>query len=589
MRLISLKIGSDKDGERQRFKNLKNACIDFDENEWITVIIGWNGTGKSNVLEALATLFRDLIMGKDQLGNKDKPSFSYVIQYFCHNKKIQIDADPDRADGAYKVSYRSLVETTSNSDDIQISMLDVDSPIDSNELTPIKFSEFKKIQDQFIPKYIFGYYSGHSDRLQAVFRPYLQQYDKKLRNAKSEDPGLRRLFYALPIHSQFVLLAFVLQQDELIQKFLDSQLGLDTNNESESIDSVLLVLNEPSWNLNKSKDPKGEYGACKDNPDIFWGAEGVVRKFLNRVLSVAIAPIRNTKKDDSTFWNKTSREYVYLFIKDLASLENLQGDQKPREFFRDLESTYVSELIKEVRIRVKLKKNDGSVTFRELSEGEQQLLTVLGLLRFTAEEESLFLLDEPDTHLNPKWSVDYIEYLNKFVTSGSESESSSHIVLTTHNPIAIAELKKQQVQILHRDKDSLKITAQEPAFDPRGMGYAGIMTSDMFGLAAALDSYTYDLLERKRVISLKETELSAVEKSELEKINLELDGYGFRYSSRDPIFEEYLKARYDIDNKREKSSRLNSLEQEERRRISKEIISSVMAKIKSEGGENEED
>ncbi|MBF4406148.1 chromosome segregation protein SMC, partial [Vibrio anguillarum] len=133
------------------------------------------------------------------------------------------------------------------------------------------------------------------------------------------------------------------------------------------------------------------------------------------------------------------REYLYMFIKDVTRLTELVGDQEPREFFRDLESTYVSELISEVRIRVKLKKNDGSVTFRELSEGEQQLLTVLGLLRFTAEEESLFLLDEPDTHLNPKWSVDYIDYLNKFVNSGSKGENNSHIVLTTHNPIAIAE------------------------------------------------------------------------------------------------------------------------------------------------------
>jgi predicted ATP-dependent endonuclease of OLD family len=32
-------------------------------------------------------------------------------------------------------------------------------------------------------------------------------------------------------------------------------------------------------------------------------------------------------------------------------------------------------------------------------------------LRFTAEDESLFLLDEPDTHLNPRWCVDYLGYL----------------------------------------------------------------------------------------------------------------------------------------------------------------------------------
>ena len=59
----------------------------------------------------------------------------------------------------------------------------------------------------------------------------------------------------------------------------------------------------------------------------------------------------------------------------------------------------MSQLIEEVRIKIKVGNGDGTVTFRELSEGEQQLLTVLGLLRFTAEDESLILLDEPDTHL----------------------------------------------------------------------------------------------------------------------------------------------------------------------------------------------
>ena len=581
MRLASLTIGSDKPGDKQRFKNLKNVTIDFDENEWITVVIGWNGTGKSNVLEALAALFRDLIMEKDQWGNKDKPSFAYIVRYFCHGKDIEIDADPDREKNAYQISYRELHPVQREQEHEQSELFDSDKPV-QNTLQPLRFSDFKKQQDQFLPKYIFGYYSGNSDRLQAVFRPYLQQYDKKLRNAKSEDPGLRRLFYALPVHSQFVLLAFVLQQDELVQSFLDNQLGLDVNRDSESIDSVLLVLNEPSWNLNKSKAPKGEYGACKDNPDIFWGAEGVVRKFLDRVHNVATAPIRNTRKDDSTFWNKKSREYVYLFIKDLACLAYLVGDRKPREFFRDLESTYVSELISEVRIRVKLRKNDGSVTFRELSEGEQQLLTVLGLLRFTAEEESLFLLDEPDTHLNPKWSVDYIKYLNRFVTSGSEDESSSHIVLTTHNPIAIAELKKQQVQILHRDKDNLEISSQEPAFDPRGMGYAGIITSDMFGLDAALDSYTQNLLEEKRQITLHE-DITQENKERLAKINLELENYGFRYASRDPLFEEYLRARYEHDATRPDDSKLKDLDSANRKAISKEIIQKAMAKLKEEG------
>lgn len=579
MRLASFTIGSERDGIRQQFKNLKNVTIDFEEEEWITLVIGWNGTGKSNVLEALAVLFRDLIMGKNERGEKDKPTFSYVLRYFCHEKEIEIDADPERVKEAYKISYRDLGETKSE-ESAQADLLSVLTG--KKELAEITFNKFKKRQDDFLPKYVFGYYSGHSDRMQSVFRPYLQQYDKKLRNAKSEDPGLRRLFYALPVHSQFVLLAFVLRQDDLVRHFLDTQLGLETDENAESIDSVLLELNEPSWNLNKSKAPKGSHDACQDTPDIFWGAEGVVRDFLDRVHKVSTAPIKLKRKDESTLWNSTTREYLYMFIKDIHKLDELVGEQEPREFFRDLESTYVSELISEVRIRVKLKKNDGSVTFRELSEGEQQLLTVLGLLRFTAEEESLFLLDEPDTHLNPKWSVDYIDYLNKFVTSGSKGENNSHIVLTTHNPIAIAELTRDQVQILSRDNETRIIESHKPHYDPQGMGYAGIITSDMFGLGSSLDKRTQRRLEKYRALASIEDK-SKFEELRLQVISEWLENDRFTMTQRDDDYERYIKIRNALLKERSGSESIKelvdyalSLSQQERDQVAAEAIKTLL-------------
>ena len=55
MRLDKITIGSTKDSPTHCFKNLKNVTVDFDQKHWITVVIGWNGTGKSNVLEALAS------------------------------------------------------------------------------------------------------------------------------------------------------------------------------------------------------------------------------------------------------------------------------------------------------------------------------------------------------------------------------------------------------------------------------------------------------------------------------------------------------------------------------------------------------
>lgn len=93
MRLDYLKIGSAKVSPTHQFKNLKDVCIDFDENESITVVIGWNGTGKSNVLEALAIIFRDLIL------KMKEPAFAYELKYEIGSgikkKYVTIKADPD--------------------------------------------------------------------------------------------------------------------------------------------------------------------------------------------------------------------------------------------------------------------------------------------------------------------------------------------------------------------------------------------------------------------------------------------------------------------------------------------------------------
>ncbi|HLO97667.1 MAG TPA: AAA family ATPase [Fimbriimonas sp.] len=522
MRLDRLTIGSPKDSETHQFKNLKDVSIDFDQSHWITVIIGWNGTGKSNVLEALAIIFRDLIQGNR------KPVFAFNLEYRighgADTKYINIDADPDRSRDALVVYVATDAEA--KGEGMFDSVMDEERVTSARRGKKLSLKSFLAAEGKFLPRYIFAYYSGESDRLYQVFRPYLEEFDRKLR--RGEDPGLKRLFYAMPVHSQFVLLAFLMQQTEDVRSFLSDHLGIDPD---EGIESVLFVLRQPPWKSNDG-DPR------------FWKAKGVVASFLNRLNDVALAPIEITRRVPVSLWNEKSLQFKYLFVKDIDSLRHLVGSQRPAEFFRDMESTHVSQLIEEVRIRVRLKKNDGSVIFRELSEGEQQLLTVLGLLRFTAESESLFLLDEPDTHLNPRWAVDYLKYLRTFAGQDDNDRENSHILLTTHNPLAIAELEKEQVQILQlpRDSKSTRIVAIHPELDPRGLGYAAIVTSDMFGIASTLDQPTHLLLERQRAYAGKE-HLTYEELQELSSISSQLERLGFRFFHPDEEYSRYLRLR----------------------------------------------
>lgn len=572
MRLDKLTLGSAKESPTHQFKNLKNVTIDFDEDHWVTVVIGWNGTGKSNVLEALAIIFRDLI------AEKRTPEFAFQLAYRMGRGDsvlhIHIDADPDREKEPFTIHVATDAEA--RGEGTLIPFTDGEAQISALRGKTVKLTAFLADQVQHLPRYVFSYYSGESTRMHDIFLPYLETYDNKLRNGV--DPGLKRLFYAMPVHSQFVLLAFLIQQSDAVRAFLNDHLGLDPD---EGIESVLFVLRQPPW---KSK--------AADGDPRFWNARGVVRDFLSRLFDIALAPVNISRRVSTSIWNKTTLQFKYLYVKDIAALRRLVGKQTPGQFFRDLESTYVSELIEEVRIRVRLKKNDGSVTFRELSEGEQQLLTVLGLLRFTAEEESLFLLDEPDTHLNPRWSVDYISYLKQFIAGGTKQEETSHILLTTHNPLAIAELDREQVQILRMIKqdEQRQIVACYPEMAPRGMGYAAIVTSDMFGIASSLDGSTQLLLEKQRALGAK-NDLSDSEQKALDEVNGELSRLGFRFFHPDDEFSRYLrlrnealKARFEVTDPMELAEKTVTMSRQQREELATDLIGKLIADENEELG-----
>jgi predicted ATPase len=533
------------------FKNLQDFEINFDEDELISVVVGRNGTGKSNIIEALVIIFRDLDLGKD-------PLFAYKLWYKIGDFEIFIDADPIR--------YRNDKRRTKDFYRIQVT----DSTNDKTEALSI--SRFSGDEARrFLPRYVFGYYSGPSNRLEQHFEEHQDRFYRTLINQKSDEnvPPLRPLLYARLIHSQFALLAFFLERDTNVIRFLEDQLHI------VGLDSVLFILKTPKWANSK-----------KQRDDLFWTARGTVRVFMERLHARALAPLRLpvSQKED----------YLYMYIKDDETLQDLAQEYFSQEyftgeetsyqsFFKALESTYISDLIKEVRIKVRIKNVDGSLTFRELSEGEQQLLMVLGLMRFTKEEESLFLLDEPDTHLNPAWSVHYLDFIQ-----GRRNivglRQNSQVLITTHNPMTLAGLKASQVKIVHRTDDG-RIYSAAAEQDPRGMGFAGILTSDIFGLRSTLDNETLAKLDRQRRLLIKEeNELTEAEKIELNHLNQELEDIDATRFVRDPYYALFVKGmkQYEIANDVFQSKALTAEELAERDKIALSILEDIFSEVDSE-------
>jgi len=524
---------------RSRFKNLENVKINFDESNLMTVIVGSNGSGKSNVLEALVSIFRNLDLGEE-------PPFSFKIKYKLGEENeqqwVDIDADPTRS----PISKQYEIKITKQGTTEKISLA--------------KMKRSKDGKAEHLPKFLFAYYSGPSDRLETHFRRHRDTfYRQMLYNEIDLKADIRPLFYAKPFHSQFVLLAFFLTEQNNIEKdFLRQHLGI------VDLDSVHFVMRKPNW--------------AKKKEEIFWGASGVVRDFLDTIYPHALAPIKITRQENTSLTgNNVRNEFLHLYLKDVETLRSFAKGLTQDVFFKMLESTLLSEIISEVSVRVRVASSEEPLTFRELSEGEQQLLTVLGLLKFTGGKDSLFLLDEPDTHLNPAWAIKYLKFLREFVPN----HNTSHLLMVTHHPLAIAELEKQQVQVMWRDSFH-QVHSTEPEESPRGLGYAGILTSDMFGLRSTLDTPTENLLRKRREI-IEKDELNDEDKMMLKELDKKIDELGFSTAHWDSDYQEYLHLRKQVESEHciEQVSTPDVIAK--RRRKAKEIITKLVAQEKTGG------
>jgi energy-coupling factor transporter ATP-binding protein EcfA2 len=183
MRLDAVTIGE--------FKNLRDLYIDFDETSPYTVLVGENGAGKSNLIEALSLIFRNLDLDQEA-------PFSYRLKYQYRGHEVEIRAATDQH-SQFRVKHHGEAEY--------------------RELTRKRFmTEGPDGRPLYRPAFVFGYYSGPSDRLASIFEKHRERYYSWIIKAPGQrekevtDPNsLRRLFYAQALHGQFALIAFFME------------------------------------------------------------------------------------------------------------------------------------------------------------------------------------------------------------------------------------------------------------------------------------------------------------------------------------------------------------------------------------------
>lgn len=133
----------------ENYKNIKKIEFDFSNKDGITVLIGNNGCGKSNILEALSSIFAGIY--KNRL---HKPDFDYIIRYSINNNAVEVSLS-----GAfYSISVNN---------------------------NPLSKTELSKRKD-CLPKNVIASYSGECQRLwNNYYWPYYNNYISAIKKSSS--------------------------------------------------------------------------------------------------------------------------------------------------------------------------------------------------------------------------------------------------------------------------------------------------------------------------------------------------------------------------------------------------------------------
>ena len=345
MRIKEIKIAN------KAFKNLDVSLVN--NTSGVMAFIGNNGSGKSNLLEAISAIFKHLYDKKE----KDIP-FNFSLTYIIGSSK-------------------DIVKITKKG---------------SSVTTEIN-SQSKSDPYNYLPKQIVAIYSGEEDRLwKKYYLPTYQEYIAKI--GLETYNNMPKMLYINKFYWHISLLCLLLNQfNNLEDTFCSEILGVENTN------SIKFSFN------------KANYKSYKDS---------IVKQFISKI----------DKKQEYTLEElRTIIEQEGYTLIDVYKFFYIAFTPADQKMLQDIVIKY----------------NNENLEIEDFSEGEKKIILIKAALEFAAQEDSLFILDEPDAHIHLSNKMQIKKVLEEY-------EQNRQVIITTHSPTLTDCLDNESIYMLDRGK-----------------------------------------------------------------------------------------------------------------------------------------
>ncbi|MFJ5505600.1 restriction system-associated AAA family ATPase [Pectobacterium carotovorum] len=502
------------------------------------ICAGPNGSGKSNLLEALAAIFfqlevqrvrRNFLPDVLQSTEQDFSPVAFELDYLI---KLPDSYIHEGSPAWTKVCLRKEKNRP-------ISFLWEDW---SNFNTDIYKDQNANLIDFLTPNYVIGYSSGENEILSLpFFKMRFIQFDEYWNTLaqKLPYPGRpeTRLAYLDNGFSQAILLCNLLFQDEATLQPFREDVGIEELREFR----IILRRSVPVTRQQLAGFTSSEYvlptetqdGRFTDTDVVYLEPEtgdyrlnllqrleanertAIVEKlkrcatlhFHDEATDTLILDYKVNDATKQAFRENFDSSPLVLFqaFQVLLSLNLYTVSNTLKEDLYRSTSHYISETVPTLASdqRIMRFKNfyftkqglEKPMLLKELSDGEHQLLHSLGLCLLFRETNSLFLLDEPETHFNPHWRASFITRLRQCLTG--TGKAAQEMLITTHTPFLISDSKPDKVLVFAKDKTSGTVSISKPTYNTLGASINKI-TMNTFDKRETIGGHAQALLDDLR-------------------------------------------------------------------------------------------
>lgn len=403
MNIKSLKVAD--------FYILKDFEIEFNNN--LSVLIGENGSGKSTILELIADIFGHL--HKFFILNDETAEF-------VENYEIVYDYVKDNVPYTIEIHSQQYVDNPLCTFVPRIWL-------NEEELSIAQIERKYGGMASLLPQKTILSYAGISDHLKTLSEHYEEKYKKEITKANNQYslsplnlPKERPFIYVKPEHLSMLIVSLFISGNKLDIDFLSEYLDIDKDKCRISI-----VFKKPSW----AKKPKEKW----------WGSSGnVALQFLQTI------DIYADKED----WDREKNNILTYHFDGTLNLEMAFADLNAYAkdiAFTIFDTLLYNDLLSEIRVAWNLD-NGVAMDLNRLSEGQKQVVLTLGLNSVLGEngKNLLYLFDEPDVFLHPKWQQSFVDNIR------SGLDDTSMAIITSHSPSIVSDLNNQNLHLLRKGK-----------------------------------------------------------------------------------------------------------------------------------------